>query len=501
MKDSQLMKTNAYVLPLAVLGATLVAASAQTTQQAVTTTPVPPMPALSSTEQTIKDIKNPTSWLSWGADLRIRDEYFNNLLTLNQGAAMHEQDYMRFRGRLWVSVLPVENVSLNARIVDETREWWEKAGYTPYRYDPNPPWTPKQTGRRGYDWREGIIDSLNAQWRDVGGMPVTVTAGRQDLFMGDGWLMGDGTPIDGSWTYYLDSVRVTWDLKEKHTVIDAIGIIQDAHDDGWMPTINPNHLLVTEQNEKGVYLQVANSSIEGVTLTPYFAYKHDSRVASNGDNAEIYTIGGRVNGLVQEHWKYWVEGAYQCGRKADSTIKYPVATAGSSNYRGLNAYGFNSKLSYLFKDQYNSQLACSFEMLSGDNPNTGTDEMFDVLWGRWPRWSEIGLYSYAAETRVGQEANLIRVGPSYNVTPMKDLDFTTSYYALWGISDIPTREASATLFSNNGNFRGHFLSAVLKYKFSAHMNGHLWSEFLFPNDYYANHQLISFLRAEVMFTF
>jgi hypothetical protein len=496
------MNTNAHVLTSAILGATLMAASAQTSPKAAQSSgTAPSAPALSSTEQTIKDIKNPVPWLSWGADFRVRDEYFNNLLTLNQGAALHEQDYMRFRARLWASLMPVDNVSLNARIVDETREWWEKAGYTPYRYDPNPPTTPKQTGRRGYDWREGIIDNLNAEWKNVANLPLTVKAGRQDLFVGDGWLMGDGTPLDGSWTYYLDSAKVTWDLKEQHTAVEAIGIIQDAYDDGWLPTINPNHLLVTEQNEKGCLIQVANSSIEGITLTPYFAYKHDSQVAANGDNADIYTIGGRVNGLVAGHWKYWVEGAYQCGRKADITVKYPTPTTSYSDYRGLNAFGFNSKLTYLFKDKLNSQLACSFELLSGDSPDTGTDEMFDVLWGRWPQWSEIGLYSYAAETRVGQEANLIRLGPTYTVNPIKDLEFSASYYALWAMSDVPTREASPTLFSNNNNFRGHFASAVLKYKFSPHMNGHLWSEFLFPNNYYANHQLISFLRAEVMFTF
>jgi hypothetical protein len=42
---------------------------------------------------------------------------------------------------------------------------------------------------------------------------------------------------------------------------------------------------------------------------------------------------------------------------------------------------------------------------------------------------------------------------------------------------------------------------MLKYKFSPHMNGHLWGERPFPGDYYANTTLIPFLRAEVMFTF
>ena len=484
----QPVTTKAQALTLITLGATLVICPAQT--QTTASAPASSPPALSSTEQTIKDIKNPAPWLNWGADFRARNEYFNDLLTLNPKAALHEQDYFRFRARLWVSVTPLENLSVNARIADEVREWMLPAGYTPYK------------GSSGLDWREGIIDSLNVDWKNAAGLPLTIKVGRQDLFLGDGFLVGDGTPIDGSWTYYLDSARLVYDLKDQHTTIDAIGIIQNAHDDAWLPTINPNHLLVTEQNEKGGILQVANSSIKAANLTGYFIYKNDTQVAANGDNADIYTLGGRINGPLSDHWTYWVEGAYQLGRKQDPSLKRSDAgAAGALGYNNLNAFGFNSKLTYLFKDKLNNQLTMSLELLSGDNPGTGNDEMFDVLWGRWPRWSEIGLYSYAAETRIGQEANLIRFGPTWTINPIKDLEFSASYYALFAMTDVATRAASTTLFSGNDNFRGHFASAMLKYKFSPHMNGHLWGEMLFPGGYYANTTLIPFLRADVMVTF
>jgi len=84
---------------------------------------------------------------------------------------------------------------------------------------------------------------------------------------------------------------------------------------------------------------------------------------------------------------------------------------------------------------------------------------------------------------------------------MLNLDLSANYYALFAPQSVPTREASATLFSNNGNFRGHFFQAVLKYKFSPHLSGHLWGECLFPGDYYANRDPMPFLRAEVALTF
>lgn len=472
------VQTSLFVLAA---GATLAQAQTAATPPSVTT---------SSAETTIQEIKHPVSWLTWGGDFRARNEYFNNLLTLDPGHSLHEQDYFRFRARLWTSITPVDDLSLNARLATEPREWMKPAGYTPMR------------GQSGMDWTEGVIDNLNLQWRRAFGLPATLTVGRQDIMIGDGWLTGDGTPYDGSWTYYLDAARLTYELKEQHTTIDAIGIIQPAKDDAWLPTINNQNRYNAEQNEKGVILSVVNSSVAKANLNPYFIYKQDNRISDpmvppGGDSADIYTLGARIFGFLDEHWKYSVEGAYQFGQKQDPAIHDPSS---SMEYRDMSAYGLNSRLTYLFKDSLNNQLTLSYELLSGDDPNSKDDEMFDVLWGRYPFWSEFGLYSYARETRVGQQANLHRIGPSWTVTPLKNLDFSASYYALFAPEEVATRGA-AGLFTGDSNFRGHFCSAILKYKFSPHLSGHLWSELFFPGDYYVHKDMMDFLRAELSLTF
>jgi hypothetical protein len=156
----------------------------------------------------------------------------------------------------------------------------------------------------------------------------------------------------------------------------------------------------------------------------------------------------------------------------------------------------------MFKDEMKNQLGLSFEILSGDVPNTQGDEMFDLLWGRWPRWSELyNVYSYVPETRVSQTANVWRIGPIWNFSPVKNADFQLSYNALFADESLPTRAPNLKLFSQDGNFRGHYVQAWLKYKFSQHMAGHLWSEFVWQGDYYTSEQLMTFLRAEVTFTF
>src|ERR1017187_9488058 len=79
----QRMTTKAQLLTIIALGATLEIASAQTTQPTLGA-PIQPPPPLGATEQTIQDIKNPFPWMTWGGDLRVRNEYFNDLLTLNR---------------------------------------------------------------------------------------------------------------------------------------------------------------------------------------------------------------------------------------------------------------------------------------------------------------------------------------------------------------------------------------------------------------------------------
>jgi len=493
------MTTNTRIMTLLALVAPLTVAQAQTTQATTAAPPAPPPPALSPVDQTIQDIKKPVSWMSWGGDMRIREEIFDNLLTLNpdDAANLHLQNYLRFRGRIWTSIKPIEDLSLNVRLVDEVREWLRPAGYT--AFSPN----------SGLDWRFGIFDNLNVQWKNVLQQPATLTVGRQDIFLGDGWLVGDGTPGDGSWTYFLDSARLAYELKDQHTTIEAIGIIQDAEPDGWLPTIEQHQFApLTEQNEKGAILWVANKSVKEANFDGYFMYKHDDAINElafgtpagrkfRPDNADIYTFGGRISGLISEHWKYSAEGAYQFGQKQDPSIQFPSS---SLEYRDIDAFGFNGKASYLFKDRLNNQLGFAYEFLSGDDPKTADDEMFDNLWGRWPRWSEIGLYSYAAETRIGNEANIHRFGPSWSIDPIKNVNFSASYYALFAEENVATRGAPG-LFTGTGNFRGHFVQAVLKYKLGKHFMAHLWSEFEFPGDYYVHGTRWYFLRPEIMFTF
>jgi hypothetical protein len=87
------------VLCAITLVATVISAPAQSV--GTNTITAPPL-TLSPTEQEIQDIKNPFPWLSWGGDMRIRNEYFDNAESLTTSpkvsipfGALHSQDYGR----------------------------------------------------------------------------------------------------------------------------------------------------------------------------------------------------------------------------------------------------------------------------------------------------------------------------------------------------------------------------------------------------------------------
>ena len=432
--------------------------------------------------------------------MRIRNEYFNNSLNLGDvdfkpGGKLyqHEQEYVRYRGRVWMSLAPIKDLSINTRLSAEPREFMQPGYPGTYR------------GRSGMEWRYGIFDNLNFQWRNMFDQPLTLTVGRQDILIGDYWnwfMFADGTPGDGSWAFFLDAARLTLDLKEAKTKLDFMYIYQNAKPDEWIPTLGRSKgYALTEQNEQGAVIYLSNKSIKNTQLDAYFIYKRDNAEFNYGDNGNLYTFGTRVSGDITEHWKYSVEGAYQIGNKQSVTNNALVPSLN----RDVNAWTANSRLTYQVKDALKNQFRFSCEYVSGDNPSTGNNEGFDSLWGRWPRWSELYIYSTIPENgRVAQINNLIRFGPGWTFTPAKDLDFCIDYNALfsdqvWSNGDRLVMPPSGGFGS--GNFRGHYVQSVLKYKFSQHVSAHLWGEFVWMGDYYQQRDMMTFLRAEVLFTF
>jgi len=467
------MRTQQCVVLALALGAGFLTVQAQT----ATTQTAPPQQQ-SELEEFIARSKQPTSWLSWGADLRVRDEFFNNTFMM---VNPDQYNQLRIRSRIWTTIAPVENLKLNARLTWETR----------YFSDPDEPvnaYTPAFPVR-AWEFDELILDNLNIHATNLFETPTAITLGRQDLFLGNGWLFGDGTPRDGSRTYFFDAARVTYDWADSKTFFNFIYINQAAESDRWLVPINAqmhrNYLI--EQDEQAGVLYVVNKSLKNTQIDGYFIYKNDDRVMAGGSDGNIYTFGARVATDITEKLKFRGEFAPQFGDKS---------MAAGLDHETLQAFGANTLLSYYFKDKLNNNVRVGYEYLSGDDPSTPEIERFDPLWGRWPQVSELLVYNFTTGPRPVEWGNYHRLNAGWSCDPMKKMKLSFDYNAYFAVQN--------ELAGSEGDFRGHLFVGLLEYTFSKHLKGHLRAEFYAPGDYYdgsgLSKDLQSFLRGELYMT-
>jgi alginate export protein len=416
--------------------------------------------------------KNPTEWLTWGADLRLRTVWGTNWTTLRKSTRLHERHFQRYRTRLWTSVTPVKDIHINTRLVWEPRVLQKGPGAAGSR------WV----------WDEVVFDHLNVTIDKFGDIPLKLIVGRQDIIKGNGWLILDGTPLDGSRTIYFNAVRAIYTWDSIATEFDVAYIFNDSDGEMWTSPWNQTGQRVIEQNERGLMFFVTNKSLENTTVEGFYIYKHDTPRVPTGVDSDIHTIGGRVVGQFSDNVQYRAEGAYQWGNQGYQ------ATASH------RAFGFNSKVTYLFKDALNNKVSASYEFLSGDDPDSAAIESFDPLWGRWPQWSELYAYTEALERgRPGEMSNLHRLGFGWEFDPCKVLNFHANYHLLF--SDENTQQANAN-FSRSGSFRGQLFEAKLTHKFSKRVAGHLLGELFCPGNFYSGTRQdpAVFLRYELVFT-
>jgi len=402
--------------------------------------------------------------VTFGADLRLRGIY-DEALRLDQNARGHDRFWSRYRGRVWTKIKPINDIRINLRLVTEPRLYCR------------PDTMEDQTIRQ-----EALFDKMNVEWTKVLGLPLTLKAGRQDLKFGNGWLVIEGTPRDGTRTFFFDAIRATWDAKDINTTFDLLALRNHANSSWWIRPFNDRDLDLIEHDECGVILYASNKSLEKTTVDGYFIYKRDDRVLQVGNTGELYTFGVRVAGECGTHWKYRAEAAPQFGHK---------------NGTNVCAFGADSQLAYYLHDKLNNNFRGSFEFRSGDDDPDGC---FDILWGRFPHWSNIfNDYVAGLEFLASQPSNFYRLGLGWSFDPIDRLTVSADYHLLFAHQNPMAGSAG---FSGDGKFRGQVLVATLEHVLNEHVSSQVKFETFFPGDYYdqSRNDVAVFARYQIMFT-
>lgn len=466
---------------------------------------------------------HPMENMEMGLDIRLREVYARNILMLSDKAGdsfppststqgnWNNYHWQRYRTRWSMKYMMSPDVDFNLRLV------WEFWGHClPEDSVPARKLSPF-FDEHNYDFDEAIFDHFNIQWRNFMDLPLTLTVGRQDIILGTGWLVLDGTPGDGSRTIFFDAIRAQYQVSDA-TKLDLIYIQQYDDEDEYIKPFNHSAVvdrrnLTQGQDEKGFILYLTNKVSDKTSLEGYYIYKKEEQsdlnkwwvnkgyTSNRGKDSEIHTFGGRLYGDLNENWSYSAEGALQFGKSHNNTA------ADDAPYQDLCAYGTNNKLMYSFHDEMNQEVHIGYEFLSGDgNPNDGTDHQFNPLWGDWPQYQRGGdlqSYIWAFENKgLGNVVNMHRVGIGHSFKPCDVWTVATDYNLFWADETNPRALVHPAVNNvTNDNFRGHMLSGIATYSCCKKFKTHFMLDYFLPGSYYAISDNAFFARVNLEWTF
>jgi hypothetical protein len=374
---------------------------------------------------------------------RFRFETWDNAVSLDDTAA-DSSAYTRNRMTLGLRWAPARNLEVLGKVTNEFRVYL----------------APKD---RAFNIHELIADNLYVKWTLPGRLPLTITAGRQDMTFGEGFVIADGTPLDGSRSYYFNALRVDADLEPGHRL--TVFLHGTDTTEKFLPVINDRGQALAEQPERALAAYYSGS-FGKVQAAGYLIRKCTNATDLWPLAARIDTFGGRVEVPVAGRLALTAEGALQWGKNGE---------AGRSAFGGL--FHFDYDLAKILPVLRTATLGGV--LLSGDNPETDKMEGWDPLFSRWPKWSDSLVYTFGRESRSSYWSNFTSLYGSLA------LDLGSRADGLLKVQRLGALEPQPGLFPGGaGRSRGTLLQGRLNYTISRHLSGRMiWEHFL-PGDFY-----------------
>lgn len=441
-----------------------------------------------------------------GAHLRFRYELWDNLITLGTNQTVNsykDRSFFRLRAMLWDDIKFNNQTSLRIRLNTEPK------------YHMGPHYLVLKDGKkRKFDQDEIVIDNLYLDIKRPACLPLDLRIGRQDFLgpdtYGEGFLILDGTPGDGSRTFYFNALRVRWYPHSNHT-IDFVAVRQTDRDI-YLPSIYPSYddgrglLYINEKkrltgsNEIAFWIYGRSKLNPNLSLEPYYIYKKEEKTTTTTVSSAIvsknylHNIGARLVYSINKDFKVRAELVHQFGEYSETG-------------RDRRAWG-----GYIFFEKAFTNVAMKplleigYVHLTGDDPGTNKDESFNPLFSRNPNWNELIIYTYLLETMQkggaipGYWTNLRMPFVRLRLNPTNKMNLTLSYQKL--LADEKTKGLPSFMFSNSGKNRGDLFLAIVNYRFTKRIDGMLQYELFDPGSFYSKDaKTAHFFRAQIQWKY
>ena len=295
-----------------------------------------------------------------------------------------------------------------------------------------------------FDWGELIID--RAAWTWQASQDVALTVGRQDLIWEGGFLMLERSPLDGSRAIFADGVRL--ETGDEDGLLD-LAYIRNLKRDMYV-LAGDEHRPLSDMDETALALRYSHGD-----LAWSFIAKDESD--PDGVLADLLTLtfGVRGSGTLGETGSWEAEVAVQNQRENERT-----AVAGQAFARDDFLGATTLELGGFY--------------YSGDDG--GGVGAFRTPWGRWPKWSELYIYTLIGESTPGR----VTVAAWENIAaPRLQLRRPLGAHLdgrlglNWLLAPQPSWQS-----------RGLLTQAELKAKLGRGFTGHLLWEMLVPGDFH-----------------
>ncbi|MCG5549442.1 alginate export family protein [Halorhodospira halochloris] len=399
------------------------------------------------------------SGLKWGGDFRSRVTLLDEIPMA--GGDEINQLFNRNRTRIWTEYEITPDVRFHARLMNEF--FWSDRGrdYGDMQEDREP-------------LSEVLPDLLYVDIDNLADGNMHLRLGRQEMIYGNGRIMLNGTPRDGSRTLFVNAAKLSLDLYPDHQV-DLFAIYNEDEDS---LTINSQSSLdLIEHDEMAVGFYGQSQVPEQWPFEYYWIYKHEDR---DSDSADFQTIGGRVFPTFGD-WSLNLELAIQQGEKGDQDIASEMIDA-SLTYRPQLAGNLEPALSG------------GYYYLSGNDADSDEREDWFPVFSRWPQLSELYLYSFVGTDHgVGGWSNLHApfIGADIGLGGKTNLELR--YHLL--LADEKDGEG-------DGDERGGLTTINLAMQFTEDLETHLRLEHLAVGDYYPDDAEDAwFARAHLQYSF
>ena len=444
----------------------------------------------------------PNRKCEFGADLRLRLSHWDRDvlppgLVSEPGPAV---EYLRVRERMWGCFDVTENMQLMIRA---TNRWHHFSSH--FRDDNNQtsPFNGPGGGVTGNTWAfpdEVVLDNLYLDITQFMGTNWHLRLGRQDLMLGNGMVVLEGTPYDQGRTIYFDGITATCDTEDETLRLFAF---YNRYKDTFV-FINDQNRRLRRGDTLVLGSYWTRRFKESLNTDLYYIYTDidDDREASTeweaveyghgfDENATLQVVGARLFGALDAQTEYSIEAAKQFGEMSDSADFTGELVDARLNWKAADGTTWSPVVGF------------QYTYMSGDDTNSADEyEGWHPMFAEYPIWREEllpikfnGHWTNLHQFR-GQVVMHLRETEKWPMT------LTTAYaYLRTDDADTPQNVAPGLNAGGNGDEIGQLVSAFLDIGVSRNLSVSFEAAEFFPGDYYDDGQTAEWLRCQAVYTF